>query len=96
MRVPTVTVVNNFDGDPLVINESDYDPARHTLWDERETKVEAPTDPAERLAAIKGAIAQLDPDNPEHFTKGGKPQVEAIEAVLGYGVSAAERDAAIE
>ena len=43
----------------------------------------------ERIAA---AIELLDPDNPEHFTKGGKPQVKAIEAILGDVIDAADRD----
>ena len=46
--------------------------------------------PAEILAAID----KLDKGNPDHFTNDGKPQVKAIEAVLGLRVTAAERDAA--
>ncbi len=40
------------------------------------------------------AIKQLDPDNTDHFTSGGKPQVDALEKLMGKSVSAAERDAA--
>ena len=97
-RIPTVAVVSP-DGDRWLINESDFDPERHTLWADRtdpDAKNKGPEDVAERLEAIKGAIAQLDRENPEHFTKGGKPQVEAIEAVLGWNITAAERDAAWE
>ena len=48
----------------------------------------------ELQAAIRAAIEALDPDNPRHFTKGGKPDVRALEAVLGFEISAAERDEA--
>ena len=48
----------------------------------------------ELQAAIRGAIEALDPNNPRHFTKGGKPEVKALEARLGFDISAAERDEA--
>jgi len=45
---------------------------------------------------IEAAIRQLDPDNPMHWTQAGKPQVYALEEILGYQISAAQRDAAWE
>ncbi len=43
------------------------------------------------------AIGLLEPGNEEHFTKGGVPSVEALEAVAGVSeVTAAERDEAWE
>ena len=54
----------------------------------------APEDASERLAAITTAIGQLDPDNAGLWLKDGKPKSDAISAVLGWPVSAAERDAA--
>ena len=39
------------------------------------------------------AIAIID-GNPAAFTKSGKPRVKALESVLGFGISAADRDAA--
>ena len=48
----------------------------------------------ELQAAIRGAIEALDPNNPRHFTKGGKPEVKALEARLDFDISAAERDEA--
>jgi len=53
-----------------------------------------PTDPAERLAAISGAIGELDPNDKDLWLQDGKPDVAAIMAVLGWKVSAAERNAA--
>lgn len=55
-----------------------------------------PTDDQARLDEIADAIRGLDRDNPELWTNSGKPQVSAIEAVLGYDISASERDAALE
>lgn len=42
------------------------------------------------------AIGELEPGNPDHFTKDGKPRTDALEAVLGDAaeVSASDRDAA--
>lgn len=57
-----------------------------------------PTDPAERLAAIKDAIGKLDKADAAFWTGGGMPKLPAIAAVLGWEVANAplqvERDAA--
>lgn len=45
-------------------------------------------------ARIVEAIGQLEPGNDAHWTKGQKPEVKALEAILGGDISAAERDAA--
>lgn len=45
-------------------------------------------------AEIVEAIGKLDPDNPEHWTTGNKPQVVILEGILGKQISAADRDAA--
>jgi len=52
---------------------------------------------AETLAIdIREVIAHLDPDDESLWTKSGKAKTEAIEAMLGYQISAAERDAALK
>ncbi len=43
---------------------------------------------------IVDAIGELDPEDEELWTQGGKPQVEALEALLGYPVSGKQRDEA--
>tara|TARA_E500000318_G_scaffold46673_6_gene44009 strand:+ start:290 stop:676 length:387 start_codon:yes stop_codon:yes gene_type:complete len=44
---------------------------------------------------IVQAIQQLDKENPDQFTKGGKPEVKVIEEILGgRQISAKERDSA--
>jgi len=46
------------------------------------------------LAAIIKAIKSLDRNVAESFTQTGKPRIPAIEAVLGYEISARDRDIA--
>ncbi|WP_435626977.1 hypothetical protein [Candidatus Ferrigenium straubiae] len=53
-----------------------------------------PTDPAERIAAIKDAIGKLDKADAALWTNSGMPKVPAISAVIGWEITAAERDAA--
>lgn len=48
------------------------------------------------IEAIALAIPKLDKDNSEHFTAAGIPDVAALEGVLGYDITAGERDAAWE
>ena len=45
-------------------------------------------------AALVEAIGGLNKDDEDLWTGSGKPNVNALEAVLGYAVSAAERDGA--
>ena len=54
----------------------------------------APEDPAVRLESIRAAVGQLDKENAALWTAGGKPKTEAIAAITGWPVTAAERDAA--
>lgn len=55
----------------------------------------APQDPLTRLVAIKAAIGQLDTSDPALFTAANKPKTEAIAAITGWPVTAAERDTAL-
>lgn len=57
------------------------------------TQFVAPTDSVVRADAIKVAIAQLDVGNASLWTGNNVPKVEAIIAITGWPVSAAERDA---
>lgn len=60
-----------------------------------DTPAAAPKDEAERLAAIREAIGKLDPGNPALWTVGNKPKTEAIAAITGWPVAAADRDAVV-
>lgn len=58
--------------------------------------VEAPTDQAVRIDAIKEAIGKLEPENGAHWLKDGKtPEVKALEELLGWGIKAEERNQAM-
>lgn len=46
----------------------------------------------ERQSAIREAINGLDADVATNWTKGGQPAVPAITAIVGFDVTAAERD----
>ncbi len=50
----------------------------------------------ESTVSLVDAIGLLKPDDESHFTKGGKPEIKALEALIGGSVTAAERDAAWE
>jgi len=56
--------------------------------------VEKPSD-AVLFQQIINAVASLDKDDADLWTNSGKAQVAAIEAVLGFGISAKDRDAAL-
>lgn len=61
------------------------------------TEIAAPTAPADeaaRTAAVVAAIGQLDIANPGQWMKDGKPKTDALSAITGWPVSAADRDAA--
>lgn len=57
-------------------------------------KVSSPKSKAARIADIVNAADRLDPANPGHFTEDGKPDVTALEGLLGWRPAAAERDEA--
>ncbi len=53
-----------------------------------------PTDTTERLEAIKSAIAGFDKNDASLWTKGGHPNLDALEKSLDWRPTAAERDRA--
>lgn len=66
-----------------------------------ELTLDAPQEPTvrpagkrERLAAIRKAAAGLDPNDPAHFTKISKPDATVLTELLGWQVTARERDEA--
>ena len=52
----------------------------------------APDDPAERVAAIKTAISKLDLANDAHWTKNKEPNAQVLTELLGWAVTAEERN----
>ena len=68
-----------------------YSPKQEAPVEPEETATE--TRGADILAAVSAVVEEGIPDN---FGKDGTPKVKAVEKVLGYDISAAERDAAWE
>jgi len=56
--------------------------------------LKAPPDYAARLAAVVAAIGQMDTANPGQWLRDGKPKSDALSAITGWPVTAADRDAA--
>ena len=46
------------------------------------------------VGSVVAAIGELDPDDAGSWTKSGKPELKALEALLGADLTAAERDEA--
>ena len=47
-----------------------------------------------REEKVAAAVKSMDRNNKALWTKGGKPRVEAIEKIVGFDITMAERDAA--
>lgn len=56
--------------------------------------IQVPTDETARLSAVKSAIQSLDRNNEKLWLKNGSPDLVAVENVLGWAPTAAERDSA--
>ncbi len=95
--VPTVKIHNPDNPDDfIIINERDYVEGEHVLWTEPPDDAPPaikPDDPEALHAAIVDAIRQVIASG-SGLTAAGIPKVEALEAVLGYDVSADERNRA--
>lgn len=52
-------------------------------------------DPAERMVAVKAAIAKLDKNNAALWTRDGRPNLDALSEAAGFRVTPAERDQAL-
>lgn len=61
----------------------------------QQSQVAAAEEIAQRLQSIREAVAKLDPADQSLWTGSGKPKTEAISAILGWNVSAVERDNAL-
>ena len=68
--------------------------AADVLLPQHPPEIERPDNPEVLGEEIVTAISRLEAGNIDHWTKSGKPEVRALEAALGYDISAAERDAA--
>lgn len=58
------------------------------------TASKRPPTEEERSFQLQKAAEGLSPNNPAHYTKAGKPQTQALTELMGWPVTAADRDAA--
>ena len=73
---------------PVVINEIDFDPKTMVLWD-------GPKVEAKRKEAILDATRLvMDSGDTENLIASGAPKVPVLEEILGYDITADERDVA--
>ena len=88
MSLPTVKVRDPLNSDDyIIINESGYDPVSMTLWDERISPI--------RQEAILDAIRLvIEAGDESALTTTGFPKVPALEEILGFNITAEERDVA--
>lgn len=78
-EVPTVRIQNPSNPDEfLIINESDYDPAEHTLWGEAEAG-----DPLldETVADLKDDLPGIEDTDRLEALLGAEDRVTAVEAI---------------
>lgn len=93
--------VHNLPGTVLALPEDEADALVARYGEYKGGAPEVPAAPAvvkpkgdKLLAEIAAGIGALDAENEEHFTAGSKPAVAVLEKILGYDITAEERDAA--
>ena len=90
MSLPTVKIHDpNDPNDYVIINERDYDPAAVILWGEKPVNVNL------RNTAIEDATRLvMESGDTENLIASGAPKVPVLEQILGYDITAEERDVA--
>ena len=89
MSLPTVKIYGP-DGpqDYIIINESDFDPKTMVLWDGE--KVEA----RREESILEATRLVMESGDTENLIASGAPKVPVLEEILGYNITAEERDVA--
>lgn len=67
-----------------------YTPAKS----KKPVEVEEKAEDTRELAIVKAIKTLVEEADPSHFGKDGTPKVRAVEKILGYDITAAERDSA--
>ena len=96
LTVPSLngSIILFMPGQPVSVDERDV-PACRDRGCVPADKVEAVVQTMDRIEEIANAIQTLlDEGDEKNFTSMGDPKVKPIEKVLGYDITAAERDAA--
>lgn len=81
-------------GHAVAITQTKVERAVVSAPETAEAPANKPAAPADHQADILRAADTLNPENRDHFTSDGRPQVKALESVLGYDITADERDRA--
>lgn len=91
LRAEQMLEVSTTEPEGFALEQEDESPTKSNSGDN------SPADPelGQRLLAIRDAISKMDREDEALWTSGGKPKTEAISAMLGWNVSAVERDAAM-
>lgn len=84
--------IDDSDVSKAQIQEAVQEKADEAHKNETPTK---PSDPDELAVAIQKAAAALDPEDEKNFTRSGAPDCRQLNKLLGYSVTAQERDAAL-
>ena len=94
-RLPTVKMKDpNNPADYVIINESDYDPVSMALWDENSTLWDE-NKPIDRGADILAAVYKvINSGDADSLITSGAPSVPVLEGILGFDITAYERDTA--
>lgn len=82
-------------GSTIDLEEGEAAKLREAIGDEIASQGggQASADGVDRFAAIGEAVGRLDPDDKVLWLKNGAPKTEAIAAITGWPVTAADRDA---
>ncbi len=89
------------DGDSIKLSETeaqaliDVGALGESQAEASKSEASKPEDINDLQSSIRDAVGLLDADNEILWTGSGKAKVESIEAVLGYAVTASERDTAM-
>ena len=62
-------------------------------WRGTDDEVKPVEAPQVQPISMGEALALLDPDNEDHFTKAGKPNAKVLSEIMGREIKAVERDA---
>lgn len=82
-EVPTVRIQNPSNPDEfIIVNEADYDPTEHTLWEERGEE-SSDADPLldETVADLKDALPGIEDTERLEALLGAEDRVTAVEAI---------------
>lgn len=94
-EVPDFKMDEHFEVDTSDVTPAEIQTAVLASADEKKDPTRKPLDPDAVYTAIQKAYQGLDVDDATNFLKDGRPDARVLSRILGYTVSATERDAAL-